>query len=268
MPIEFLPLPTHAILRVRGELLQDTALDLCAAIHQASTYWHYDRLVLEINSPGGELLALRALVHEMNWWRGQRGRVETAGQMQAGSAAALLLSLGDVGRRVVCPHTELVFHHTRVMTQGAQALTAQHAGAAARRLEQADVTLLRQLTEHIVQGHGDIATMARTGLARCQQLQSKAAQISAALGADAGFGSTPAKSASLLLRQLTRTFEKTLKLDDARPYTELLASIFARDSRMPVDVAWGLLLVDSVHGVQELQPGVRPVTAQAPRMAA
>jgi len=268
MPIELLPLPTHAVLRLRGELLQDTALDMCAAIHQARTYWHYDRLVLEINSPGGELLALRALVHEMNRWRQQRGRVETSGQMQAGSAAALLLTLGDVGRRVVHPHTELVYHHTRVMTQGAQALTAEHAGAAARQLEQADGTLLRQLTEHIVQGHGDIATMAHTGLTRCRHLQSQAAQIGAALGHDASIGSTPTKSASLLLRQLTRTFEKTLKKGDARPYTELLASIFARDSRMPVHVAWGLLLVDSVDGIQELQPLVQPAAVPAPRMAA
>lgn len=268
MSVEFLPLPTHAILRLRGELRQDTALDLRAAMHQAGNYWHYDRLIVEINSPGGELLALRALVHEMHWWRSRGGQIETAAQMQAGSAAAVLLSLGDVGRREVRPHTELVYHHTRIMTQGTQALTAQHAGATARHLQMADMSLLQQLAEHIVQGHGDLFAMAKAGLARCQRLQAQAAEIGSALVLEAGYGNSAGKSASLLLRQLIRTYQKTLKQGDARPYTELLASIFDRDSRMPVDLAWSLLLVDAVEGIEALQPDVLTAPARAPRMAA
>lgn len=258
MSMSFTPKANQAEIQICGEVNQATALLLREALREAREYWHYDHLVLQINSPGGELLALKALMHEARWWRQRGGTLATEALLQAGSAAAIALSLGDVGHRSVQPYTELLYHHTRFLAAGEFHLTAHHAEAAQRRLRQVDHELLQTLVEHIADGLGGIETLARSGIERCQRLSEGADAVAQALGRAAGLcghGRRGSKDpASLMLKRMESVYQKVLAKRSLEPMIGLLADIFERDAPMPVDVAWGLLLIDAVETVETLQP--------------
>lgn len=275
MNVKFTPKAKEGHILLSGEFTQASALALRDAIREAREYWHYDRLTLQINSPGGELLALKAIMHEIRLWRSDRRKFATEALMKSGSAAALALSMGDVGNRRVQPYTELLYHHTRMMADGQFALTAHHAEEARQQLRQADLDLLRTLVSHIAAGYGGMAPMARAGLLRCQWAQQHAESIGAALGRDSGL-CIPGRSAGkkptpMVPRQIERAYQKAATANSSEPVIELLATLFDRDSRMPVDVAWVLLLIDEVDSVHSLQPDHKVQSAQSghrPRMAA
>lgn len=261
MSVTFTPKANQAEIQICGEVNQATALLLREALREAREYWHYDHLVLQINSPGGELLALKALMHEARWWRQRGGTLATEALLQAGSAAALALSLGDVGHRSVQPYTELLYHHTRLLAAGEFHLTAHHAEAAQRRLRQVDHELLHTLVGHIADGFGGVEALARAGVERCRKLSASADVVAQALGRAAGLcgqGRRTSKDpASLMLKRMESVYQKVLAKHSPEPMIGLLADIFERDAPMPVDVAWGLLLIDAVDTVEALQPANR-----------
>jgi ATP-dependent protease ClpP protease subunit len=252
--------PDDALLTLHGPVAQDSALALRQHLDQARGYWHYKRVVLEINSPGGELLALRAMAHDIHRWREQGGEFITEGRMAVASAAALALSLGDVGQRTVQPHTQLVYHHTRVQGNGDAPLTAEHAVAAAQQLNRADQGLLDALVNHLVAGFGGEQALGEAGLERCRRVQAHQGNIHKALGHESGLVTLAASRRNSkigppkLLRQMESSFQQALEKERTTAFRELLSALFAQDRRMPVDVAWALLLVDVVEGIPALQP--------------
>lgn len=260
--------PDDALLTLHGPVTQDCALALRQNLDQAHGYWRYTRVALEINSPGGELLALRAMAHEMQRWRQQGGVFITQGRMAVASAAALALSLGDVGQRTVQPHTHLVYHHTRVLGSGDAPLTAEHAVAAARQLNQADEGLLDVLVAHLVKGFGGERALGEAGLDRCRRVQAQQVAIHKALGHESGLVAVAGRSLKAglpkLILQMEKAFEQAVEKSSIRAFRQLLSQLFTQDNRMPVDVAWVLLLVDVVEGVPSLQCTVPAIHQTAP----
>lgn len=274
--------PHEALLRLHGPVTQDALLTLRQHLEQARSYWQYSRVVLEINSPGGELLALRALATEIERWR-KHGQFATTGYMSVASAAALALSLGDIGERSVECFTHLVYHHTRVMGAGESPLTARHADATAKQLSRADRMLLEDLVDHLVRGLGGERALGEAGLERCRRLQHSAEEIRCAMRNDAGLSASvsagPGRKIATpkLLRRIESAYQRAQDHGQVGSFLDLLADLFAQDCRMPVDLAWTLLLIDKVEGVEALQhqPIATPVDDQsvkplavAPRMAA
>jgi ATP-dependent protease ClpP protease subunit len=258
MSVKFTPKSNEAQIQVCGEINQDTALLVHEYVREAAEHGNYEHLVLQINSPGGELRALRAIMHEMRWWRQRGGTLATETLMQAASAAALMLSLGDVGKRSAQPYTELLYHHSRFMAGQQYALTANNAEVAQQRLRQVDREFLHTLVKHIASAFGGIEALAQAGLARCQCLQANAASVAQGLGLAAGLGAAnhrgAKKSTPLMLKRIENSYEKALKSRSPEPVATLLAEEFDRDAPMPVDVAWCLMLVDAVEMVDVLQP--------------
>jgi ATP-dependent protease ClpP protease subunit len=271
--VMFTPKAEEGYLCLNGAFTQAAILELRDAIQEAADYWRYDHLVLEINSPGGELLALKALMHEARQWRLRGGTFKTVGLMQVASAAAITLSLGDMGTRTVHPYTHLLYHHARVSGEGRYTLTAIDAEASQKKLRQADRQMMSTLVQHIAMGLGGVATMAHIGLSRCEWLRQHAAAIANELGDTEGlcanFRQGPKQPTPLVLKQMERAYQKAADQNQADPMIEILAAIFERDERMPLDMAWGLLLIDNVAGAVHLQPMVEiePKSHAKPRVA-
>lgn len=274
MSIDFTPKENHAVIQLAGPLTQAEALEFRRSIHEAAEYWQFKELVFELDSPGGELQALRGVTHELKCWRSQGGTVKTLALGVAGSAAAIALALGNVGQRVSLPHSVLLFHHSRLVTDGGQ-LTARNAVSAAVQLQVVDRMLLSQLAEHISDGFGGAQALAHAGLTRCEHLIARAAEIADEMGPSAGVCRKPERghraTVAAQLKGLVRAFEDVGRKGVVTPFVEMLAKEFERDQPMPVDFAWAAMLIDQVDSVALLNPlqaeGMTPST-QKLRLAA
>jgi ATP-dependent protease ClpP protease subunit len=241
MPIQFQCNTNSATLTLSGGLDQALVLDMRDKLRLASDYYKHDHVEIVINSPGGEALALKALAAEMQWLQSRGCTVSTTAMMEAGSASALVLALGDVGHRTVQPYSSLVFHNTRIIRSGEHALTAIDATTTARRLEYFDEHLVAMLVNHLQRAHGGLQSFAKVGLQRCQTLQREASLVVHELGSEASINADLA-------------YERVLTSNSEKAFAGLLADFFAMDKRMPVEMAWALQLIDAVEGISVLQP--------------
>lgn len=141
----------RAVIRFSGEVNADRVFSLCDEIDLAVQYYCYPSVRIEIDSPGGELNSLRHYIARLRDWRRQGARIETLALTRCSSAAAYMLSLGDVGCRMAMPRTTLLYHNTR-LSGSTEPLTSDHLGRLKEQLTQADAELTVELLRHL-HGH-------------------------------------------------------------------------------------------------------------------
>ena len=93
--------PDSAELTLNAEINEPSALALESALIIFFRYYQYPAVLLRINSNGGELVALHHILKSLESWRAAGCQILTEASFRAGSAATVLLSLGDVGSRRV-----------------------------------------------------------------------------------------------------------------------------------------------------------------------
>lgn len=255
--------PDSARLTMAGPLTQSMVLDMRRQFRVALEYYMHDHIEIEINSPGGDANALKALAAEMRWLRSHNCVIGTTAMIEAGSAAALTLALGDVGLRSVQQYTNLLFHHARVMQQGEHAMTAIHANAAASQLQRLDVQVIDMVVGHLANSRGGLHAVAMVGLDRCQTLQREAAKILQELGPEASISANLVQktrgdgNSGAWFKSTIVAYQRVLKSSHPKAFSNLLAALFALDSRMPLEMAWCLQLIDGVEGSSVLKPEVK-----------
>lgn len=261
--------PDSARLTMSGPLTQAMVLDMRRQFRTAVDYYRHDQIEIEVNSPGGDARALRALAIEMQWLRSHGCSIATTAMMEACSAAALTLAMGNVGMRTAQPYSTLLFHNARATQQGERAMTAIHANAAARQLQHLDAQVVDMVVSHLEIARGGLQALAMAGLDRCQTLQREAAIVVREFGPEASI------SANLGQKLRTRAdkdawfkstiaaYERVLKSDNAKAFTSLLAAFFALDDRMPLEMAWCLQLIDGVEASSVLKPEVKTTQTSA-----
>jgi hypothetical protein len=266
--------PDSARLTMAGPLTPAVVLDMRREFRTAIEYYRYERIEIEIHSPGGDVHALRALVIEMQWLRSNGCVIATTAILEAGSAAALTLSMGDVGFRTVQQYTNLLFHHARVMQHGERHMTAINANAAAQQLHRLDVQFVGMLVSHLRSARGGPQALAMAGLERCKALQLKADTVAQELGPEASISANFAQKGrsgagkDAWFKSTVAAYQSVLKSGSAKAFTSLLAAFFALDDRMPLEMAWCLQLIDSVEGSTVLKPEVTLINAQPPKAEA
>ncbi|MDR2560295.1 MAG: DUF87 domain-containing protein [Holophagales bacterium] len=98
-------------LKLMNNVTPKSIVKLCSEIDSAVYYYSYRHIKIEICSPGGELLALQHYLSRLAEWRSLGVIVETVAIMSVASAAAIILSLGDVGYRSAYPVAKLLYHN-------------------------------------------------------------------------------------------------------------------------------------------------------------
>lgn len=116
-------------------------------IEQAINYQKSTAIEVCLNSPGGEYSALVHYDWHLNLWRKKGVVIKTKGMVTVASAAAMMLSLGDLGERRVYPHTELIYHFARLGE--VHHLTANKAKYLQESLQEVDSKMLNQLIDHL-----------------------------------------------------------------------------------------------------------------------
>lgn len=231
-----------ASILITAEITQDLAHDIEAALSQIFGYYHYDTVTFRLSTPGGSLTALTAILQTMERWRSIGRKVNTEASFQAASAGALLLAMGEVGKRTVHPYSSLLFHHTRIGGT-TSAITAGAAVRLATSLRQHDQVLLNRMVNHICDGMGGTLSFAEEGAARCEHLRKNSAQIAMALDRSALGKSEKWMSALMKMYGVCRAKASP---DHYQRYLELRLN---QDSEMDIREAYALCVIDGSHRV-------------------
>lgn len=234
------------VILLDSEITEDVAIALQRALERCFTYYHYGAITLSINSPGGSVHALRHIVACLFYWRNRRRKIDTLGNFRVGSAAALLLTCGEVGQRAVYPHSSLLFHQARIGYESAM-ITAGAASTMAKVLRNYDEGMLTMVADHVAHGFGGVGLMHAECLARCALLRREHSTIAMSLG------ETASAKIPAWLKPLEALYSTGLKSKSLTGYVRYLAKRFELDTPMDLREAWVLGLFDRIVGVEALR---------------
>ena len=133
-----------ATVRITGDIDYETVNQCVTDVDALLAEYNYPRIELHIDSNGGSAAAMTYLIEAFDRWRNSC-QVDTRVLTHAGSAAALMLSLGDL--RQASHSSMLLYHHTRIAPRTGQTLTASRMDAESRQLAELDTLMRQRLVE-------------------------------------------------------------------------------------------------------------------------
>jgi ATP-dependent protease ClpP protease subunit len=252
-------------LEVNTDISEASAIGIGKHLDRLFGYYHYECVTLKLNSPGGAVVGLEYILECIDSWRLRGRRVQTLAMFRASSAAALLMSLGEVGSRTAHRNSDLLFHHSRIgSTQ--YALTSGRADKLATALKIVDQEMTQRLVAHCSKGFGGDSDLASEGTTRCQMLRDQGPEIAQDLCV-----SEP-RAPLKWLKPVVRMWADCQTRNSLTPFTKHLVERFEEDSSMDLREAWALGLLDRVKGAARLEvrvgETVRPAVAvQRARLA-
>ena len=222
--------PSAAAVLLAGDMTDDLAEDFAASLAKLRTRYYYDRVELEIASPGGDLTALGRCVSAIGEARAGGMRVDTRVRTRAASAAAVLASLGD--RREAAPSALLLYHCTQVAPGGvvtAPAAVSLGAALAGRDRTYAEALAVRAREPGAARPpRFKVAEFARSDWPVVERL--------------AGGGGRRGER----LRALRRRVAGGISAPNAQPLAVLYMELLALDAWISARLAAELLLIDRV----------------------
>ena len=136
------------VVRFSGPVDANRIFMLCDEIDSLISEYYYNRVCIEIDSNGGEAKSLLYFCEKLKGWRRGGVRIETMALTQCASAAAMMLSMGDIGFRSAMPKTTLVYHNARVALSQ-RPFTSDVLEKISTLLNKTDSDLLVMLLRHI-----------------------------------------------------------------------------------------------------------------------
>lgn len=150
IPISTMYEQDRARLRLYGEINNQSIFSLCDEIQLAVQYYQYRDIDLHIDSPGGAIASLEYYLTQLQMWREQyRVRIHTLALTNVSSAAALMVSLGDVGNRRALKSSRLLYHNARILSSNNATWTTRDLDQMSQGLHQIEQNLLQKLVDHI-----------------------------------------------------------------------------------------------------------------------
>jgi ATP-dependent protease ClpP protease subunit len=232
-------------LEVNTDISEASAIGIGKHLDRLFGYYHYESVTLKLNSPGGAVVGLEYILECIDGWRARGRQVHTLAMFRASSAAALLMSLGEVGKRAAHRNSSLLYHHARIgSTQ--YAITSGAADKMATALKLVDQGMTQRLVAHCSQGFGGDSAMAGEGTVRCKMLRDQGPEIAQDLCV-----SEPARPLKWL-KPVERMWADCQTRNSLAPYTKHLVGRFEEDTGMDLREAWALGLLDRVRGVARM----------------
>lgn len=137
----------RATFRLTGEINAASIFALCDEIDLAIRYYCFRNILIQLDSPGGEIKSLYYYLTKLREWKQKKASISTQGMTSVCSAAAIILSMGDISRRSIYPITYLLYHQASIPFSGS--LTINDAKAIAVRNEETTRKLVKTLAGHI-----------------------------------------------------------------------------------------------------------------------
>jgi ATP-dependent protease ClpP protease subunit len=256
-------------IELSAEICEATARGIERSLESLFCYYKYKAVQITISSPGGQLQSLRHILNCVQEWRGRGKLVLTESNFMAGSAAAVLLSMGECKKsRTVLRTTKLHYHLARIGGGPGGEITAGTAHHLATMLRHADDGLVGYMVAHNEQGFGGAMAHASEGLARCSLVKAHSDALAKA------FDLKPQRKSPNWLAPIEKTHGACFEGDSMAPFKRYLDRRYATDTGMSAVEAYALLLIDGVRGVPQLvaqaasQPMPEVIVHSSLRMAA
>ena len=240
--------------QINTDIDEASALGLEKALDLFFAYYRYPRACLSINSNGGQSVALEHILGIIERWRQVGREIRTEATFRAGSAAALLLSMGEVGSRQVHRHTMLLYHHGRIVGGDSQ-ITAGRAGHLATVLQSGDHRLMKRLANHVASGFGGATALAVEGRARCDLLMHLQSKLNGSHPGSVKRAGCPNHGERASHGHCD--VQSMPGRDSIAPYATALSRRFEQDTSMEPHEAYVLGLIDGVVDVPTWCPGLR-----------
>ena len=139
------------VVRFSGPVDANRIFALCDEIDSLINEYYYSRIRIEIDSSGGEAKSLLYFCEKLKEWRRTGARIETKALTLCASAAALMLSMGEIGFRAAMPKTMLLYHNARI-NLSQRPLTSDVLAKLGSSLCKTDSDMLVSLMRHIYGG--------------------------------------------------------------------------------------------------------------------
>ena len=139
----------RGVVRFCGPVEANRIFALCDEIDSLINEYYYNQVVLEIDSPGGDVKSLLYYCEKLKGWRQHGVRIETVALTLCASAAAFMLSLGDIGQRRAMPRASLLYHNARIVASSQIPLTSDRLEKLRTSLSQTDSDMLVVLLRHL-----------------------------------------------------------------------------------------------------------------------
>jgi ATP-dependent protease ClpP protease subunit len=238
------------VIALQGEITSTAVQALVRELDCGFDYYQYPAITVELNSPGGEYIAMRTLLDTFKSRRQANFEIYVHASHLCASAAALVLAHGPWGTRSIEPHTHLQFHWARATLQVGQVLTSDMAASLARGLSTVDKRTLECLVAGMSEGAGSSRALVDSMASRLGELLANWDGVAAALHRDAG--QVPAMKlvwVKELQSHLKRWSAETNPVKRLAAIVSCLNTRFEKDSAMDLREAYALCLVDRVAGV-------------------
>ena len=227
-----------AVVPVNGVIEEEMMLQLVSAIQQLHNDYFYTHIELEVCSPCGQAMALDYCVEAMDSLRARGVRFTTRALMSVSSAAANLVSLGDV--REASRGASFLYHQAR--TGRSETVTAQSARQILTAVDKIDERYLARLV-----GRARRCERRRPAL-NVSDFNDEDWPIIEYLLIDAGVVQPRPGSAKLLcgtlLKRLRKHVTACLRQDDERPLGRLYRRLLELDRYISAALALELRLLD------------------------
>ena len=230
----------RAVVPVLGIIEEEMMLQLVAAIQQLHNDYFYTHIELEVCSPGGQAMALDYCVEAMDALRARGVRFTTRALMSVSSAAANLVSLGDV--REAARGASFLYHQVR--TGGTESVTAQSARQILTAVDKIDERYLSRLVGRARQSGTRRPVQSVRDFTDNDWTIMKLLLIHAAVVQPGAGRAKPARG--MLLQGLRKHIAACLRADDERPLKALYRRLLEFDSYISAALALELRLVDAL----------------------
>jgi ATP-dependent protease ClpP protease subunit len=239
--------PHDATLAYCGQICKEGALALACKLEHLFGYYHYNKVVLRIESPGGQVDGLDYLLRQVSQYAKQGKWIETRTIFTCASAAAVLLAAGRFGARSVSSQTLLLFHSSRMQSAGLE-WTATNSARLTKALLNIDRKIIDALLERFINACGGESGFSNVLLERLdfvnRHWSALAPQVVTIISSDsdmAAFKSIKALKRTLKLQSKSERVIATFK--------RYLVERFQTDQPMHVLEAFSLCLIDEVQDV-------------------
>jgi ATP-dependent protease ClpP protease subunit len=237
---------------------EQTVQALIQSIRLGFDYYKYPEIKVELNSPGGDIVAMHTLLQEVRSVGQQKKQLSFEAGRLCASAAAFVLAHGRWGSRTVRCDTELLFHSPYAKFGEPHAINVQSGELLVKTLAHKSNKILQQIVQHLGQQSGGM-----DALFAQMRLRLKEVHLHWASQSESLYEMVDKKNdkPTPLLQRLGAQLDRWSKLKNAHSKSDKLIALyqqrFDQDTTMDLREAYALCLIDKVGNLLPV-PGYVP----------
>ena len=229
----------------KGDIDWDSAREFVEIVDAHLDHYFYQRVVVDVSSPGGLIDALEHIVRAFERWRHRGVLVCTRVTSSAASAAAIMVSLGE--ERIAGPAAGLLFHGARVIDK---VVTAETGARLHAELSRTDERMIGYLVDRALRVRGSVLHQAQPSDRGALE------HVAAAVTRSPGWSRRPWR-VKRLAERVGNALDKAVRDRDRKTLSRAYKALGEVDRHVSAKLARTLKLIDRIDDAG-IAPEPRP----------